>query len=92
MGTSDVGGPKAPSVMEEHKTMKRTIQWLILASVIGSSTGCIVPIYSADPERRTRQLLVSSEDLRQFLDEWERLWFLDQPSHMTPFPTHGGVL
>ena len=32
------------------------------------------------------------EDLRQITDEWERIWFLDQPSHMTMYRTHGGVL
>ena len=26
------------------------------------------------------------------LDEWERIWFLDQPSHMTPLRTHGGII
>jgi hypothetical protein len=54
--------------------------------------GCILPIYSADPQRRTRQLLNTSEDLRLFLDDWERIWFLDQPSHLTPFRNHGGLL
>jgi hypothetical protein len=30
--------------------------------------------------------------MRQALDEWERLWFLDQPDHMTPYRTHGGII
>jgi hypothetical protein len=34
----------------------------------------------------------SSEDLRKLLDEWERFWHLDQPRHMKPFRTHGGIL
>ena len=25
-------------------------------------------------------------------DEWERIWFLDQPDHMTPYRTHGGII
>jgi hypothetical protein len=49
-------------------------------------------MYSADPSRRAAQLLNTSEDMRQALDEWERIWFLDQPSHMTPYRTHGGIL
>ena len=49
-------------------------------------------MYSADPSRRAGQLLNTSEDLRQALDEWERIWFLDQPSHMLPYRTHGGIL
>jgi len=64
----------------------------LLALVVAGSVGCIIPAYSGDPARRTRQALNTSEDLRMFLDEWERIWFLDQPSHMTPYRTHGGIL
>jgi len=49
-------------------------------------------MYSADPARRAQQLLYTSEDLRTFLDEWERIWFLDAPSHMKPYRTSGLVL
>jgi len=49
-------------------------------------------MYSGDPIRRARQLIYTSEDLRAITDEWERIWFLDQPSHMTPYRTHGGIL
>jgi hypothetical protein len=49
-------------------------------------------MYSGDPVRRAEQLIYTSEDLRQITDEWERIWFLDQPSHMTLYRTHGGVL
>lgn len=54
--------------------------------------GCFVPIYSARPERRVQQLLYTSEDMRSMVDAWERFWFLDSPSHMTPIRTHGGIL
>ncbi len=64
----------------------------LLALFVASSVGCIIPAYSGDPARRTRQALNTSEDLRMFLDEWERAWFLDQPSHLTPYRTHGGIL
>ena len=57
-----------------------------------TSVGCFVPLYSARPERRVQQLLYTSEDLRSLVDEWERFWFLDSPSHMTTIRTHGGVL
>jgi hypothetical protein len=30
--------------------------------------------------------------MRNFLQEWERIWFLDQPDHMTPYRVHGGVI
>jgi hypothetical protein len=36
--------------------------------------------------------MYTSEDLRSFLDEWERIWFLDMPSHMKPIRTHGGII
>jgi uncharacterized protein (TIGR03067 family) len=35
--------------------------------------------------------LNQSEDLRQIEYEWERLWFTDNPSHLTPERIHGGV-
>ena len=63
-----------------------TVGWLSVA------TGCFIPMYSADPARRAQQLIFTSEDLRTFLDEWERIWFLDQPSHMKPLRTHGGII
>jgi hypothetical protein len=37
-------------------------------------------------------LIFTSENLRMMIEEWERFWFLDQPDHMTPFRTHGGVI
>ncbi len=40
---------------------------------------------------RVAELLDRSEELRQAGDQWERFWFLDQPSQMTPFRTHGGL-
>ncbi len=71
----------------------RRLRCFILGLVLLSTTaGCFVPIYSGDPLRRTKQLLITSENLRLLLDEWERFWFLDQPDHMTPFRTSGGVL
>jgi hypothetical protein len=65
---------------------------IIAAVVLAFNTGCLIPLYSADPARRAQQLIFTSEDLRSFLDEWERIWFLDQPSHLKPFRTHGGII
>ncbi len=73
----------------------QTKQWLlsaIAACTIASSTGCFLPIYSADPTRRGQQLFYQSENLRALLDEWERIWFLDQPTHLSPHSTHGGII
>jgi ABC-type dipeptide/oligopeptide/nickel transport system permease component len=72
--------------------MRRLILLAVTALMLSSATGCLIPMYSADPSRRAAQLLNTSEDMRQALDEWERIWFLDQPSHLTPFRTHGGIL
>ena len=69
---------------------------LLLAFALGmlamTTTGCIVPMYSGDPARRTEELIYTSEDLRNLMDDWERFWMLVQPSHLTPYRTHGGML
>ena len=71
----------------------RKICWMVFAAMaLSTSTGCLIPIYSGDPLRRAQQLIFTSEDLRAITDEWERICFLDQPSHMTMYRTHGGVL
>lgn len=72
--------------------MRKMICTLFLGITISTNLGCLIPIYSGDPTDRARQLLFSSEDLRQLLGEWERMWFLDMPSHVTPHRTHGGIL
>lgn len=70
-------------------------KWM-LATLLGlftaSSVGCAVPLYSGDQSRRTEQLMYTSENLRLLTEDWERFWFMDQPDHMTPSRTHGGVL
>lgn len=69
---------------------------LLLATIVGLSisanVGCILPAYSGDPARRTQQMIFTSENLRALTDEWERIWLLDQPSHMTTHRTHGGII
>jgi hypothetical protein len=72
--------------------MRRIILAIVAAGALSSTTGCLIPLYSADPARRAQQLIFTSEDLRAFLNEWERIWFLDQPSHLTPIRTHGGII
>ena len=72
--------------------MRRLLMALAFGLLVGTTTGCIIPAYSGDPVRRTQQLMFSSENLRLIEDEWERIWFLDQPDHMTPYRTHGGLI
>ena len=67
---------------------------LVVAVLALCGEGCApvpLPHYAAYRPKRVEELLVDSENLRQAGDEWERIWFLDQPSHMTPFRTHGGL-
>lgn len=47
--------------------------------------------YSPDPNRRIKELLNTSEDLRPIQEEWERIWFNDHPSHLTPVRVGGGI-
>ncbi len=72
--------------------MRRLLFAALLGLALGTNIGCLIPPWSAQPVRRTRQLIFNSEDLRAILDEWERFWFLDMPSHLTPFRVHGGLI
>ena len=72
--------------------MRRFMMAAACLLALSSSVGCFIPIYSGDPAIRTQELLFTSEDFRNILEEWRRIWFLDQPSHMTVMRTHGGVL
>lgn len=72
--------------------MRKWILSALLMCSLAGSTGCLIPIYSGDPVRRAKQLSYTSENLRLFLDEWERIWFLDMPSHLSPHSTDGGII
>jgi hypothetical protein len=72
--------------------MRAVLFTLALGLLLSPSVGCFTPAYSGDPARRTQQLIFTSENLRLLLDDWERIWFLDQPSHLTPYRTHGGII
>jgi hypothetical protein len=71
--------------------MRRLLLLALVAACVFNSAGCFVNIYSSDPNRRILELLNNSEDLRQIEYEWERIWFTDQPSHLTPERVHGGI-
>ena len=72
--------------------MNRLLLTLVLGISLCLNVGCLLPIYSGDPAVRTKELLFTSENFRAILEEWERIWFLDMPDHMTPRRVHGGVL
>lgn len=71
--------------------MRRLLFSVTTATLVLSNTGCLINPYCSDPNRRMKELLNTSEDLRQIQNEWERIWFTDQPSHMTPERIHGGI-
>jgi hypothetical protein len=70
--------------------MRRLLLYVVAVGVLGN-VGCFINTYSSDPNRRMVELLNVSEDLRQIELEWERIWFKDQPSHLTPERVHGGI-
>jgi len=71
--------------------MRRLLLSVALSAVVLGNTGCLINIYSSNPNRRMGQLLNNSEDLRVIQDEWERIWFTDQPSHLVVDRVHGGI-
>jgi hypothetical protein len=71
--------------------MRRSLLLAFVAVCVFTNAGCFLNIYSSDPNRRILELLNNSEDLRTIEYEWERIWFTDQPSHLTPERVHGGI-
>jgi hypothetical protein len=71
--------------------MRRLLLLVMVAALGVSNTGCLINLYSADPNLRIRQLINVSEDLRQIEYEWERIWFTDHPSHLTPDRIDGAI-
>lgn len=76
----------------EEMVMRKMLLAALLGLLVGTNLGCMLPAFSGDPVRRTRQLVFVSENLRLVLDDWERFWFLDMPTHTTPYRTHGGII
>ena len=72
--------------------MRRIVAATLMAIALTTNVGCFLPMYDADPAVRAKQLIYTSEDLRALREEWHRFWFLDQPDHMSPLRTHGGIL
>jgi hypothetical protein len=72
--------------------MRKLMIVAALSLFVSAAVGCVIPGYSGDPTTRTSELMYTSENLRLATEEWERAWLLDQPDHMTPYRTHGGIL
>jgi hypothetical protein len=71
--------------------MRRLLLLAVVAGMMAGNSGCLINEYSSDPNRRVNELMTQSENLRQIESEWERIWFTDQPSHLTPERVHGGI-
>ena len=72
--------------------MRRCLFAAILVAGSLCQVGCFLPIYSAQPDIRARQLIFVSEGFRHIPEIWERIWGLDMPDLATPYRTHGGVI
>ncbi len=72
--------------------MRKLILTLALGWLVSATSGCVIDGYSGDPTRRAQEAIYTSENLRLLQDEWERFWLLDQPNHITPYRTHGGLI
>jgi hypothetical protein len=72
--------------------MRSLLAWMVLAASVSFSSGCVVPIWSANPDIRVKEMIYQSENYRQIPEIWERIWFLDMPDLETPYRVHGGVI
>ncbi|SFH52823.1 hypothetical protein [Planctomicrobium piriforme] len=72
--------------------MRKLFLLIAMMATMSVQSGCIIPIWSASPDDRVRQMIYQSENYRQIPEIWERVWFLDMPDLATPFRTHGGVI
>ena len=72
--------------------MRKLLLLIVLTATLTISSGCVVPIWSATPDERVRQLIYQSENYRHVPNIWDRIWGFDMPDLATPFRTHGGVI
>jgi hypothetical protein len=71
--------------------MRRWLMLLVMAGMGLGNAGCLINIYSSNPQQRMHELMNNSEDLRIIQEQWERIWFTDQPSHLNPQRITGGI-
>jgi hypothetical protein len=71
--------------------MRRVLLLAAVAATAIGSSGCFLNQYSSNPNRRVIELINNSEDYRQIELEWERIWFNDHPSHLTPDRVDGSI-
>jgi hypothetical protein len=69
----------------------RRLFLVAIAGLVLGNTGCLINSLASDPNMRIRELINQSEDLRTIQYEWERIWFVDHPSHLTPERVDGAI-
>ena len=72
--------------------MRKLLWACLLLAFTAPTVGCVIPMYSSNPDIRARQLIFQSEDLRHVPEIWERAWALEMPDLATPYRVHGGVI
>ncbi|HEV3118515.1 MAG TPA: hypothetical protein VGY58_15805 [Gemmataceae bacterium] len=51
--------------------------------LLGVQLTAELPLDTSTSQQRAQQLTNQEEDLREIRKEWERIWFTDEPSHLT---------
>ena len=70
--------------------MRRLLLSVVSLALL-ANIGCFLNAYPSNPTERMEVLMYQSENERQIQGEVNRFWLVDQPSHLTPDRTHGGV-
>ncbi|MFQ5731250.1 MAG: hypothetical protein ACE5KM_04750 [Planctomycetaceae bacterium] len=60
--------------------------------LLGTTVGCVLPLYSSNQDKRAKQMIFHSEDLRHVPEIWNRAWASEMPDVATPYRVHGGVI
>jgi len=68
--------------------MRSLLLALVCGLLVCATVGCSFQLLLEIPPRRTQELMFTSENLRLFLDEWERAWLLrsTRPLHTIKNP------
>jgi hypothetical protein len=87
---------KRLDALEQRKEKKKKCGfWMsslqgVLAYLVDGFPG-FVEDCSSDPQVRIRELIEQSEDMHVIQQEWEQIWYIDHPSHLTPIRVEGAV-
>lgn len=89
--SSEQAGCAEPQNSGGARLRRLAVIALLLSSAV-MEVGCALPMWSPNRERRAKQQIFQSENLRHVPNIWERLWNLDTPDFATPYRTHGGII